>query len=293
MSLTNLLQLVASGITLGAVYALVGLGFVTIYRASGVVNLAQGEFVMLGGMLTVYLLKGLHLPYWLAALGSLAGVSLLGLVVYQLVVAPLRQSSPLIVLMATIGVGLLLQNVALIAWGAYGANLPGLSGEVSLRFAGVAVLPQSLWILLMAAVVLAAMHLFNNRTRWGKAMTATATDPFAAGLCGIHTGSMIRLAFAVSALVGALAGLFVAPIVPLNFASGTIFGLKGFVAAVVGGWGKSTGAVVGGLALGLAETLGAGLLPAGYKDAIAFLVLLLILYYRPRGILGASLTEAE
>ena len=289
MSLANLLQLLASGITIGAVYGLIALGFVTIYRCSGVVNFAQGEFVMLGGMLTHYLLKVMVLPYVLAGVVAVVGIGLVGILTYQLVIAPLGQAIVLMLVMATLGISMFLQNSALIGWGPYPIYLPPFSGDTPVRFGEVAIMSQSLWVLLMTAVVLVALYLLNHHTLFGKSMTATATDPLAANLVGVSTGSMIRWSFAISAVVGAAAGLFVSPLVPMNYGSGAIFGLKGFVAAALGGWGKSTGAVLGGFALGIVETFSAGLLPSGYKDAIAFIVLLLILYYRPSGILGASL----
>ncbi len=293
MSIANLLQLLASGITIGAVYGLVGLGYVTIYRCSGVVNFAQGEFVMLGAMLTSYLIKTISLSYPLAAVIAIVTVGILGILTYQLIIAPLGQAFVLILVMATLGVSMLLQNTALISWGAYPLYLPAFSGNEPVRFGEVAIMSQSLWVLLMTVVVLCALYLLNNHTLFGKSMTATATDPLAANLVGLSPGAMIRWSFAISAVIGGTAGVFVAPVVPINYVVGAIFGIKGFVAAVLGGWGKSTGAVLGGLALGIIETFAAGLLPSGYKDAIAFVVFLFILYYRPTGILGSSLTEAE
>lgn len=293
MSAANALQLLVAAITLGAVYGLVALGFVTIYRCSGVVNFAQGEFAMLGALMTIYLLKVGTLPYPASAVLAVVFVVLVGVLVHQLVVAPLRRASLLSLIMATLGVSLFVQNAALVAWGPRGAALPAFSGSEPIRFGEVAIVPQSLWVIAMAVVVLVALYLLNNRTTFGKKMTATATQPLAAGLVGISTGSMIRWSFAISSAVGALAGLFLAAMVPMNFASGTSFGLKGFIAAVLGGWGKASGAMVGGLALGIIETYAAGFLPTGYKDAISFLVLILILYYRPSGIMGASLAEAE
>lgn len=149
-------------------------------------------------------------------------------------------------------------------------------------------MPQSLWVLLLAALVLVILYLLSNHTLMGKAMTATATDPLAASYVGVSTGAMIRWSFAISAAVGALAGLSLAPIVPLGYASGSILGLKGLTALILGGWGTATGAVAGGVALGIIEMFGAVILPAGYKDAIAFVVLIIILYFRPSGILGPA-----
>lgn len=288
MSTTHVLQLLASGITVGAVYALLALGFVTIYRASKVVNFAQGDFAMVGGLLTVYLLKTLNLPYPGAAVVAVIVTALVGILMYQLVVAPLGRASILSMVMVTLGASLFIQNGALVTWGWTPFSLPSFTGDTPIRIDEVAVMPQSLWILMMAVVVVVALYLLGNHTLLGKAMTATATDPLAASFVGISTGSMVRLSFAISAAVGALAGLFLAPLVPLNYISGGLLGLKGLTALTLGGWGLATGAIVGGVALGIIETFGAGILPAGYKDAIAFIVLVLILYARPSGILGSS-----
>jgi branched-chain amino acid transport system permease protein len=287
------LQMLIAGIIVGAIYGLVALGFVTIYRCSGVVNFAQGESVMLGALMTMYLLKVSSLTYFAAAAVAVVITTLIGVLVYQLVVAHLRNATIISLIMALLGVSMFIQNGALIAWGGWPQALPPFSGTVPFRLGAVSVAPQGLWVILMAAVVLGGLYLLNNLTLFGKKMTATATQPQAASLVGIPRGSMIRWSFAISAAVGAVAGLFLAAIVPMNYASGSAFGLKGFIAGVLGGWGKSTGAVVGGLILGIVETFSAVLLPAGYMNAVAFLVFILILYFRPSGILGSSLVEAE
>ncbi len=287
MSVTTFLQLMVSGITVGAIYALLALGFVTIFRSSGVVNFAQGEFAMLGGLLTIYLLKKTNLAYLGAAVAAILVTVLIGIATYQLVIAPLGRARLLPMVMVTVGASLFLQNGAFLVWGPDAARLPGFSGDAPIRLGDVAILPQSLWVLLIAAVVLTILYHLSNHTVMGKAMTATATDPLAASLVGVSTGAMIRLSFAISAGIGAVAGLALAPIVPMSFTFGAILGMKGLTALVLGGWGTATGAVAGGVALGLIETFGAMVLPAGYKDAIAFLLLIVILYYRPSGILGS------
>ena len=287
MSAMTVLQLIVSGITVGAIYALLGLGFVTIFRSSGVVNFAQGEFTMLGGLLTFYLLKTVSLPYLGAVIVAILVTALIGIAMYQIVIAPLGRAPLLSMVMVTVGASLFIQNTALLVWGPDAVRLPGISGDAPIRLGDVAILPQSPWVLLIAAVILAVLYLLNNHTLMGKAMTATATDPLAASLVGVSTGGMVRLSFAISAGVGALAGIALAPIVPINFIFGALLGMKGLSALILGGWGKATGAVIGGIALGLIETFGASVLPAGYKDAIAFLILIAILYFRPSGILGS------
>jgi branched-chain amino acid transport system permease protein len=285
------LQLLVSGITVGAIYGLIALGYVTIYRTSRVVNFAQGSFVMLGALVAYSLLEQLGLPHVLAGVIAIAVVVVVGLGTYWLVVAPILRVSLVAIIMATIGVAMVLENLSLLRWGGYPISLPPFTSAEPIRVGGVAILPQSLWVLLILVVVLGALYFLNNHTRVGKQMTATAIDPIAAELSGISTGRIILLAFALSAGIGALAGVAIAPVTPIGFTSGAALGLKGFVAAILGGWGKTTGAVVGGFVLGIAESLATGFLPAGYKDAVAFVVLLLILYFRPRGIVGSSLAE--
>ena len=293
MSANLVLQMLIAGIIVGAVYGLVALGFVTIYRCSGVVNFAQGEFVMLGALTTMFLLKISHLSYFVAATIAVVTTTLIGVLVYQLVVTRLQNSSMHSVVMVMLGVSMFIQGDALIAWGGDPRSLPSFSKILSFNLGDVFIATQGLWVVLMAAAVLSGLYLLNNKTLFGKKMTATATQPLAASLAGISRGSMIRWSFAISAGVGAISGLFLAAMIPMDYASGAAFGLKGFVAAVLGGWGKSTGAVVGGLALGIVETFSAIILPTGYVNAVAFLVLILILYFRPSGILGSSLVEGD
>ena len=293
MDVANWLQLMVSGITVGAIYSLIALGYVTIYRTSRVVNFAQGSFVMLGALVAYSFLDQLGLPHVLAAVVAIAVVAAVGVGMYWLVVAPILRISLVAMIMATIGVAMVLENVSLLKWGGYAGSLPPFTGAKPIRVGGVAILPQSLWVLLVTVLVLLALYVLNNHTRTGKQMTATAIDPVAAELSGISTSRMVVLAFALSAAIGALSGIAIAPVTPIAFSSGAVLGLKGFVAAILGGWGKTTGAVVGGFVLGIAESLAIGFLPAGYKDAIAFLVLILILYFRPSGILGSSLAEAQ
>ncbi|MBI4786040.1 MAG: branched-chain amino acid ABC transporter permease [Chloroflexi bacterium] len=293
MSIEGLLQYVVSGIAIGAVYALIALGFATIYRCSRIVNLAQGSFAMLGTMFVVAFLKDLGWPYLAAGIAAVVVVTLLALLMYWLVIAPILRISLIAMIMVTVGVNMLFENATLLKWGGYPLYSPAFSGTEPIMLGDVAISTQSLWVVGLTAVALLALYLLMNYTLIGKQMTATADNFTAASLVGISTGQMIALAFAISAVIGAMAGVAIGPIVPISFSSGGILSLKGFVAAALGGWGKSTGAVLGGLALGVVEAVAAAFLPSGYKDGIAFLVLLLILYLRPAGILGSSLAEAE
>ncbi len=292
--MTTAIQLIIAGIAIGSVYGLVALGFVTIYRTCGVVNFAQGEFVMLGGMMSYWLWKVVGLPYALAAVLTVIAVCVVGVGIYQLVVAPLRGGPAVMIVLGTLAVASLIEAMALLwfeGWPIYG---PAFTPSIEIiNVLGVGLYSQNLWVIAMVAIVVTALQLLNNRTHLGKKMTATATDPLAAGLVGVHAGSMIRLAFLISAAIGAIGGIFIAPVIPMTYIIGVGLALKGFVAAVLGGWGTASGAVVGGVALGVIEMLVGGYLPVGFQDAIAFILLILVLAVRPRGLLGKSLIVEE
>lgn len=283
--MTTLIQLLVSGLSIGAIYALIALGLLTIYRASNVVNFAQGEFVMLGGMLSYWLWNTLQLPYWLASVVTVVAVAGVGLACYQFVIAPLRNASLVMIVLATLGISMLIQAVALLVWSGWPVFGPAFSGAEPLMIGGVGLRTQDLWIIAMAVVVFAALWFLNNRTHLGRKMTASATDPLAAGFVGIRSGSMVRLAFVMSAGIGALGGIFMSPVIPFAFNVGGLLVIKGFVAAVLGGWGTASGAMVGGLALGVIEMLVGGYLPSGFQDAIAFVLLIIVVIVMPGGLL--------
>lgn len=288
----TVVQLLVAGLTVGAVYSLIALGFVTVYRCSGVTNFAQGEFVMLGALLTFWAFGKKGILYPVSMLIGVVAVAAIGVLLYQLAVRPLRGNDMMPTIITTLGASIFFVSVAQITLGGYEKGLPPFLPSVrSFVIGGVSLPVQSLWVILAAVAVFLVLQLFNNWTLFGMKMTATATQPAAASLCGVSKRQMITWSFAISAAVGAIGGICLATIVPLNYASGSIYTLKGFAAAVLGGWGKSTGALVGGVILGVVETISVLLIPAGYRDAVAFVVLLVILYFRPVGILGSSLVE--
>ncbi len=291
--LSYLPQLLSSGITIGAIYALVALGFVTIARASQIVNFAQGEFVMLGGVITCFLLKGLNLPYPLAALIAMMIVMTIGFLLQVLVIYPLKKASVLILILATMGASIFLSSTSALVFGTLPKALPPFSGERPLLIWGVAILPQSIWVLGATLLLLSSLYFLSHRTFLGKAMEASSTDPLGADLSGISRNLMVFLAFGVSAGIGAVAGIFITPIFYTSYNAGTLLGLKGFVAAVLGGWGKNSGAILGGFVLGIAESLSVAFIPSGYKDGVAFVILLLILYLKPKGILGSPFIDSR
>lgn len=286
-------QLLVSGITMGSIYSLIALGYVTIYRTSRIVNMAQGSFVMLGGFICFSLLSEVGLPFWAAGLLGIISVAVIAIGMYRFVLAPIVKVSLVAMILCTVGLSILFENLALLRWGGFGKMLPGFTGEKSLFLGGVSVAPQSLWIVGIMIVVFVALYWLNSHTKIGRRMTATATNPSAASLCGVSTGRIVIVAFVISATIGALGGISIASVVPVSFTSGGVFGLNGFVAAILGGWGSSGGAVLGGLSLGLIQSLATGVVPAGYQDAIAFALFILVLYFRPQGILGAPVVDAQ
>ncbi|OGP52740.1 MAG: hypothetical protein A2Y65_07215 [Deltaproteobacteria bacterium RBG_13_52_11] len=286
-------QLLISGITMGAIYALVALGFVTIVKASQIINFAQGEFVMLGGVITFFFIKGAGLSYPLAALMAVIVVVIIGFLLHVLVIYPLRKASTLILIMATLGASIVLSNTSALLFGTLPKTLTSFSGEQPLEIGGVLIVPQSLWVLGATVCLLLSLHFLSHRTLLGKAMEASSTDPLGADLVGISRNLMVFFAFGVSAAMGSIAGVLVTPLFYTSYSAGTLLGLKGFIAAVLGGWGKNSGAILGGFALGIVESLSVAFIPSGYKDGVAFAVLLLILYFRPKGILGSPFIDSR
>ncbi|MBI5439699.1 MAG: branched-chain amino acid ABC transporter permease [Deltaproteobacteria bacterium] len=290
-SAPQLLQYVISGTTVGSTYGLTALGFTMIYNTTDIVNFAQGEFVMLGGMLAVFAMRWGHLPLPAAVLLSVVAVTALGVVVDRLTIRPVRSRSVLSLIIITVAVSILLRGGAMLLFGKDTFPLPPFTGGAPVLLAGATVLPQNLWVLGIALATLGSMKLFFDRTIVGKAMLACAFDAQAASLMGIHVAGMVTLSFALSALVGSLGGVILAPLTLTSYDAGVLLGLKGFAACILGGLGNPFGAVAGGMLLGTLEALGAGLVSSGYKDALAFIILLALLFVRPSGLFGKKLGE--
>ena len=288
--MAEFLQFLISGLTVGAVYALVALGFTLIYNASGVVNFAQGEFVMLGGMVTVFA-SAAGVPLVLAAFIAVVVAIVIGLLLHRLAIEPARDASAVTLIIITIGASILFRGIAAIIFDKQFHKLPGFTGETPINILGAAVQPQSFWVLGGAAVVVVALYVFLEHTILGKAVLATAANRLAARLVGINTTTIMAIAFGGSAAIGAIAGILVTPITLTSYDVGTLLALKGFAAAMLGGMGNPVGAVIGGLLLGLLEAFGAGYLSSTYKDAFAFLVILIVLFVAPQGLFGRRVVE--
>jgi branched-chain amino acid transport system permease protein len=282
--LASNLQFLINGVTLGAVYALVGVGFVLIYQVTGVINFAQGEFVMLGALGSA-LLHEAGLPLLPAALVAVVGTAAVGAGVQRLALRPARGASVERLIIITIGVSITIKGVVLLAVGTEPHFVEPFSRGGPIRLGGAVILPQYLWVLAVTMLAVAALAWFFTRTLQGKAMRACAMNPDAARLVAVAPARMALLAFALAATLGGLSGVVLAPIQNPDYGIGLGLGLRGFTAAVVGGLDSVTGAVVGGLLLGLVEAFAAGHIPSGYKDAVAFGILLVVLLVRPGGVL--------
>jgi branched-chain amino acid transport system permease protein len=277
-------------LTVGAIYALVALGFTLIYKASDIINFAQGEFVMLGGMTTVFVAQaGVPLP--LAAGIAIIATTAIGLALHRFAIEPARGATPVALIMITIGASIFLRGTAQIIFDRRFHSLPPLLGADPIQFGGAAILPQSLIVLASAAVIVVALWLFIERTIFGKAVIATAANRLAARLVGVDIRRIVAFSFAVSAAIGAIAGVLITPIALTSYDAGTLLALKGFAAAMLGGIGSALGAVVGGILIGMFEALAAGYLSSNYKDAVAFLIILVVLVAIPQGLFGRAKIE--
>ncbi len=285
---SQLIQYLFTGLTLGSIYALVALGFTMIYNATGIINLAQGEFVMLGGLVMVFLTAVAKVPLFLAFGLTILLVTLVGALFERLAIHPLRNASLITLIIVTLAGSILFRGGAMFVWGKDPYALVPFSGGGAVHIFGATVQLQVFWILAITVLVVVGIHFFFNRTLTGKAMTACAFNTAAARLVGINVRKMILLSFALSAGVGAVAGAIITPITLMEYDRGALLALKGFAAAVLGGLGSGIGSVAAGFIIGILESLGAGLISSGYKDAIALLVMLVILWVKPSGLFGSK-----
>jgi len=284
MGAGQLLQYLLSGVTTGSVYAIVGIGFNIIYAATGIINFAQGEFLMLGGMIAISLQHALPLP--LAVAAAVLATGLVGVLVQLVFLSWLKNPSVLRMIVITIGLSILIREASLHLWDEKVHALPYFSGDEtsSLAVLGARISPQVLWILGVSAVLVAGLSLFFRFTLLGKAMRACASNHTAARLCGIRTSTVVTFSFFLAAAIGALAGCAVSPVTQTQYDMGTSLAVKGFTCAVLGGLGNSTAAVGAGLLIGVLEAASISVLPMAYKDVVTLSILLLILSLRPEGL---------
>ena len=288
--MSEFLQFAISGITVGMIYGAVALGFTVIYNASHVVNFAQGEFVMLGAMFTVFGIS-YGLPYQVAAILAIGITCLVSIALYELAIRPARNAPVFALIIITIGASIFLRGVAQIAFGTSFFSLPAVLGTDSIDIAGAVLQRQSLVVIVTTVAMLGGLWLLMSKTLLGKGVVAASNDQMAARMSGINVRSIIRLSFVLSAAIGAIGGIVITPIALASHDMGTLLALKGFAAAMLGGMGNPVGAVVGGLLVGLSEAFSAGYLSSDYKDATAFIIILLVLFAFPNGLFGRETHE--
>ena len=288
MSLDLALQYLVAGLTYGSIYAVVAIGFNIVYSATGIINFAQGEFVMLGGMISVSLARVVPLPVAIAA--AVLATAAVGALVEVALLRWLGRPTVLRMVVITIGASILLREVALALWGEGVRSLPYFTGDevTSVGLLGARVSPQVFWVLGSVALMVAALEWFYRRTLLGWEMRACAANKDAAALCGVPVRRLVTLSFAMAAAIGALAGAVVSPITYTSYAAGGPLAIKGFTVAILGGLGNPGGAVAAGLGLGVVESFAVSVLPAAYKDVVTLTLLLAVLVVRPSGLFASG-----
>ena len=280
-------QVLISGVTLGSLYALVGLGFVVIYRATKVVNFAQGEMMMLGAILALYFFSDLSIPYFAAFLLAVVLCGMFGIALERVAYRPLLNAPVVTLILATVAVGQMMRAGVRILRGSEVSRFPSILSAEPFVIAGVTLTPLSLSIIAIAILLVYAFMLFFRRTRLGKGMEATSENRDAALLVGISVNQTFSLVWAIGSALAATAGVLLAPLIIITPEMGTI-GIKGFIGAILGGFNSIPGAVAGCFLLGVIENLGGVYIASSMKDVIAFCVLVLILTLKPQGLFGAE-----
>jgi branched-chain amino acid transport system permease protein len=283
---SELLQYIFAGLTYGIIYAIVAIGFNIIYNTTGIINFAQGEFVMLGGMIAISCNQVMPLPL---AIGlAVATTMVIGALLEIVFIRWLDRPSVLRLIIITIGLSILIREVARHVWGESVRSLPYFIGNAvtSTAIFGARISPQVLWVMGVCTIMVLCLSFFFRYTLTGQKMRACAANRTAATLCGINPRNMVTLSFMLSAGIGALAGCVMSPITYTEYDIGTGLAIKGFTVAIMGGLGNSVGAVAAGLLLGLLEAFSVRVLPLAFQDAISISILLLILFVRPHGLFG-------
>lgn len=288
MPFETIVQYLIAGITTGSIYAIVAIGFNIIYNTTGIINFAQGEFLMLGAMIAITLVSFMPLP--LAIGVAVAITACIGYLIELIFIRWIKQPTPLRMIIITIGISILLREAALHIWDEKVRALPYFTGNevTAITILGASFSPQVLWVLGICSFIVIFLNLFFSYTITGKSMRACSSNRTAAMICGINIGKTVSLSFMLSAAIGALAGCVISPITQTQYDCGTPLAIKGFTAAIFGGMGSSTGAIVGGILIGIIESISIVFIPLAYKDAITLTVLLIVLTLKPSGLLTST-----
>jgi branched-chain amino acid transport system permease protein len=285
------LNLLVGGLMLGSIYALVALGFSLIYSASGLMTFMQGEFFMLGAFMIYTFFIMCNLPFIIAFLITMVCCFFFGMFTEKMVIGPLlnRGSKGIHIVLATIALSIFLQNIAMLVWGTKVFHVPAVFGDNPVNIGGISLVPQNIWIVALSILSMLILHLFMTNSKLGTSMRAAAQDKIAASILGINVPLTRGLTWAFASVMAGIGGVLLAPIYGVYATMGALISLKGFAAAVIGGYGNMYGAMLGGLILGLVETFASGYISSDAKDIILFVVLLGVLFYLPQGILKGKM----
>jgi branched-chain amino acid transport system permease protein len=278
------IQQIIAGVAMGGIYGLVALGFTLIWNAAAVVNFAQGEFCMISGFLILTFFVNWGWPFPMAFLLSILLSGVLGVIVERLAIRPIRGADPLTAIITTLGISIFLSNSAKFLWGTHPFHFPSVFGDKPMQMGKITLIPQNLWIIGIISALVISLYFFFFRTLTGKVMRAIAQDRETASLMGISVNRMIGMIFGLSAIMGGLAGILLAPIIYVAADIGLPLVLKAFIGAVIGGFGSLPGALIGGVVIGISENLSAFYISSDYKDVISFAVLIAILIFKPAGL---------
>ncbi|ULT58843.1 branched-chain amino acid ABC transporter permease [Neobacillus drentensis] len=285
-----LMQYIVTGLTVGSIYALLSIGFVTIYNITGILNFAQGEFAMIGAMTCITLVNA-GVPMFAAIILAILITAVIGFIVERTAILHARNTSVIVLIIITIGLSTFLKGMGLIVWGTNPKQLSPIIKANPIQFMGAVINPQSIVIFIILFVLLAVLYVFFEKTYIGSALRASEKNPRAARLMGINTSTMSALAFTLAAALGAIAGILITPITDATYEMGFLIGVKGFVGMVIGGMHSIPGAVAGALIVGLLETFSGAYISTFYSDAIMFTVLILVLFLKPNGIFARASGE--
>ncbi|HHJ99531.1 MAG TPA: branched-chain amino acid ABC transporter permease [Actinobacteria bacterium] len=290
MEAAEFFQYVIAGLKSGSIYALVALGFTVVYGSTGIINFAQGEFFMLGGVLAVFF-AGLGLPLPLAGIAAVIMTAAIGIAFERVALRPQRSASPIVLIIITIGGSMVFKSLARHLFGPDELTLAEFTPGPSIDVAGVAIERQALWVWGLTVIAVVVLAVLYRKTKLGRAMRASSISHDAARLMGIDTARVVMVSFGIAAALGALAGVAVTPLTQTAWDAGATIGVKGFAAAILGGLGNPVASVIGGLVLGLLESLSVAFVSSTYKDAISLVVLLVVLFVRPQGLFGRARRE--
>ncbi len=289
--IADLTQATIAALSVGSMYALVALGVTLIYATTNIINFAQGEFVMLGGMIMVTLYGELGWPLYAAIPATLVVTTLVGMGLMKISYRPGRSTSLITILIITIGASMAISGTAQHVWDADIHRFPPFSGDAPIGFLGAAIVPQSLWIIGLTILVVGALVLFFQFSIYGKAMKACSIDRGAASLLGIRVTVMVLASFGLSAALGCVAGIVMTPMTMIDYSGGMLLAIKGFSAAMLGGMGSFVGAVIGGLLFAFLESFTSAYISSSYKELVTFIVIINVLIFMPRGLMGPRSVE--